>query len=38
MLVLRGETSTSAYISIYVIVTLLDDGRHKWPKYVVEDK
>jgi hypothetical protein len=38
ILVVRGETSTSAYFSIYVILTLLDDGRHKRPKYIVEDK
>jgi hypothetical protein len=38
ILVVRGEASTSAHCSIYVIVNLLDDGQHKRPKYVVEDK
>jgi len=26
-----------SYFSIYVIVTLYDDGRQKWPKHEVED-
>jgi hypothetical protein len=38
ILVVRGEITTSAYFSIYIIATLVDDGRHKRPKYVVEDK
>jgi len=30
--------SASVYFSIHVTVILLDDGRYKRPKHIVEDK
>jgi len=38
ILVLKEEASNSAYFSIYVIVTLPDDDRHKRLKVLCSEK